>query len=77
LQGLLPLPGEHDEDPGLTPRGSLEPITGLQEAKAPLPHLRCRNALKIINDLDLGFGRVKAPHPEGGVTSWIGGIRRQ
>lgn len=78
LQGLLPLPGEHDEhEQGLTPRGSLEPVTGLQEAQAPLPHLRCRNALKIINDLDLGFGKVKAPHPEGGVTSWIGGSRRQ
>lgn len=76
LQGLLPLPGGHDEkEKDLMPRGSLEPATGLQEARAPLPHLRCRNALKIINDLDLGFGKLKAPHPEGGITSWIGNIR--
>ena len=76
LQGLLPMPGEHDDEK-LTPRGSLEPVTGLQEAKAPLPHLRCRNALKIINDLDLGFGKMKMPHPEGGSTSWLGGVRGQ
>lgn len=69
LQGLLPMPGEHKEE---DVRGTLEPITGLQEAKAPLPHLRCRNALKIINDLDLGFGKMKALHPEGGMTSWMG-----
>ncbi|KAK4508288.1 hypothetical protein PRZ48_002026 [Zasmidium cellare] len=72
LQGLLPFPGE-GEPKDVGPRGSLEPVTGLQEAKAPLPHLRCRNALKIINDLDLGFGRIQSPHPEGGVTSWLGG----
>jgi len=60
LQGLLPLPGEHDEKE-TTPRGSLEPATGLQEATAPLPYLRSRNALKIILDLDLGFGRPKIP----------------
>lgn len=69
LQGLLPFPGA-GEDKDLSPRGSLEPITGLQEAKAPLPHLRCRNALKIINDLDLGFGKVKRP-AEGGLSSWL------
>ncbi|KAK5109078.1 hypothetical protein LTR62_007534 [Meristemomyces frigidus] len=59
LQGLLPLPGEHaaEKEPG--PRGSIEPATGLQEAKAPLQYLRSRNALKIILDLDIGFGRPK------------------
>lgn len=72
LQGLLPFPGE-GELKDATPRGSLEPVTGLHEAKAPLPHLRCRNALKIINDLDLGFGKMKAPHPERGMTSRLGG----
>lgn len=60
LQTLLPMPGHGDEQTQ-TPRGQIEPITGLQEAKAPLPYLRSRNALKIILDLDLGFGRVKAP----------------
>lgn len=64
LQGMLPLPGEHDE---LGPRGSVEPVTGLQEAKAPLPYLRSRNALKIILDLDLGFGRPKVPEGK----SWL------
>lgn len=58
LQGLLPLPGEHEEQ---SPRGSIEPATGLQEARAPLPYLRSRNALKIILDLDLGFGKPKLP----------------
>jgi solute carrier family 25 aspartate/glutamate transporter 12/13 len=55
LQGLLPMPGEkREEEPP-----SMEPLTGLQEAKSPLPYLRSRNALKIILDLDLGFGRFK------------------
>jgi len=65
LQGLLPLPGEDHED---GPRGSLEPATGLQQANAPLPYLRSRNALKIILDLDLGFGRPKVA-TEG--KSWL------
>jgi solute carrier family 25 (mitochondrial aspartate/glutamate transporter), member 12/13 len=53
------LPGEGEKEAVGAPRGSLEPVTGLQEAKAPLPYLRSRNALKIILDLDLGFGRRK------------------
>ncbi|OQO08507.1 hypothetical protein B0A48_06377 [Cryoendolithus antarcticus] len=59
LQGLLPLNGEHAAEKDIGPRGSLEPVTGLQEATAPLPYLRSRNALKIILDLDLGFGRPR------------------
>ena len=74
LQTLLPLPGEGAENvkeaAGAGPRGSIEPVTGLTEAKAPLPYLRSRNALKIILDLDLGFGRVKAP--EGRSGGWMG-----
>ncbi|KAK5715631.1 mitochondrial aspartate-glutamate transporter agc1 [Elasticomyces elasticus] len=69
LQGMLPLPGEHDEE-GM--RGSLEPATGLTEAKAPLPYLRSRNALKIILDLDLGFGRAKAAE---GANKWLPSLR--
>ncbi|KAI5369613.1 Putative mitochondrial carrier protein [Septoria linicola] len=69
LQGLLPFPGDHDDT--ASPRGGLEPITGAQERQAPLPHLRCRNALKIISDLDLGFGKVQ--QPPGGIKSWIPG----
>lgn len=72
LQNLLPLPG-HKEERGLEPRGSIEPITGLQEAKAPLPYLRSRNALKIILDLDLGFGRMKVPEKgKGGLFGGLG-----
>lgn len=67
LQTLLPLPGESHEP---APRGSAEPATGLQEAKAPLPYLRSRNALKIILDLDLGFGR---PKPAQATKSWLPG----
>jgi solute carrier family 25 aspartate/glutamate transporter 12/13 len=40
---------------------SLEPSVGLEEAKAPLPYLRSRNALKVILDLDENFGRPKMP----------------
>lgn len=65
LQGLLPLPGESDE---VGPRGSTEPATGLQSAQAPLPYLRSRNALKIILDLDIGFGKPKLPEGQ----SWSG-----
>jgi len=41
--------------------GHVEPAIGLQAAKAPLPYLRSRNALKIILDLDMNFGRPKTP----------------
>lgn len=70
LQGLLPLHGEQSAEKELGPRGSIEPMTGLQEAKAPLPYLRSRNALKIILDLDLGFGRLKAPNK---TSTWMPG----
>lgn len=66
LQNLLPLPGDAEAELG--PRGSVEPATGLQEAKAPLPYLRSRNALKIILDLDMGFGKPKLPEGK----SWAG-----
>ncbi|KAK7526743.1 calcium-binding mitochondrial carrier protein-like protein Aralar1 [Phyllosticta citricarpa] len=58
LQNLLPMPGSatHGEAAGHT-----EPAVGLAEAKAPLPYLRSRNALKIILDLDENFGRPKLP----------------
>ncbi|EON63295.1 hypothetical protein W97_02522 [Coniosporium apollinis CBS 100218] len=63
LQGLLPLPGSHKE-----PRGHAEPAVGLSDARAPLPYLRSRNALKIILDLDENFGRPKMPSGK----SWMG-----
>ncbi|KAK0281676.1 mitochondrial aspartate-glutamate transporter agc1 [Friedmanniomyces endolithicus] len=70
LQGMLPLHGEAKEEVGL--RGGLEPLTGLMEAKSSLPYLRSRNALKIILDLDLGFGRVKAAE---GAGKWLPSLR--
>ena len=66
LQKLLPMPGsEKSEGPGVG--GHAEPVVGLQEAKAPLPYLRSRNALKIILDLDENFGRPKIPAGRGWV----------
>ncbi|KAJ5183172.1 hypothetical protein N7492_000788 [Penicillium capsulatum] len=61
LQKMLPMPGS--EEP-VTPSGQVEPGVGLQGAKAPLPYLRSRNALKLILDLDENIGRVKIPQPE-------------
>ncbi|EUC43519.1 hypothetical protein COCMIDRAFT_100610 [Bipolaris oryzae ATCC 44560] len=54
LQRALPMPGSSQAD-----ASSLEPSVGLEEAKAPLPYLRSRNALKVILDLDENFGRPK------------------
>lgn len=50
----LPMPGSEAE-------ASLEPSVGLEEATAPLPYLRSRNALKVILDLDENFGRPRLP----------------
>lgn len=66
LQNLLPLPGS--DDAVRPPTRHLEPAVGLQEAKAPLPYLRSRNALKIILDLDENFGRPAAPEK---VKGWL------
>lgn len=64
LQNVLPMPGSEAAMTSITPTGSVEPGVGLQVAKAPLPYLRCRNALKLILDLDENFGRVKVPESE-------------
>jgi solute carrier family 25 aspartate/glutamate transporter 12/13 len=61
LQNALPLPGSHAAEMKKTPTGYVEPGVGLQTAKAPLPYLRSRNALKLILDLDENFGRLKLP----------------
>ncbi|KAL8828475.1 MAG: hypothetical protein Q9191_002570 [Dirinaria sp. TL-2023a] len=63
LQKLLPMPGSDTEGPSIA--GHSEPALGLQEAKAPLPYLRSRNALKIILDLDENFGRPRVPNGPG------------
>ena len=73
LQTLLPMPGSASG--GATPHGHTEPAVGLQEARAPLPYLRSRNALKIILDLDQNFGKPRMPEPKSGggwMSSWTG-----
>ena len=65
LQKLLPMPGSQSEGPSVG--GHAEHAVGLREAKAPLPYLRSRNALKIILDLDENFGRPKIPTGKGWV----------
>ena len=52
------MPGSQAAD---GPSGHIEPGVGLAEAKAPLPYLRSRNALKVILDLDENFGRPRLP----------------
>ena len=66
LQKLLPMPGSQNEGPSIG--GHVEPAVGLQEAKAPLPYLRSRNSLKILLDLDGGFGRPKIPAGKGWIS---------
>ena len=70
LQNLLPLPGDEQD---LGPRGSLEPATGLQEAKAPLPSLWSRNALMINLAVEVVVGSAKLP--EGQMCNGIPGFR--
>lgn len=65
LQKLLPLPG-HEVEGG--PSGHAELAVVLNEAKAPLPYLRSRNALKVILDLDKNFGKPKMPQG----SEWLG-----
>ncbi|EXJ56773.1 hypothetical protein A1O7_07117 [Cladophialophora yegresii CBS 114405] len=61
LSTVLPYPGSQQEvGAGVAGvAGKMEPGIGLKEAKAPLPYLRSRNALKILLDLDVNFGRVR------------------
>ena len=71
LQKALPMPSADGEDHEQSARlaGSfVSPRVGLQEARAPLEYLKSRNALKLILDLDEGFGK---PVVEGGKT-WLG-----
>lgn len=64
LSTMLPFPGsEEAESQKAAVAGKMEPGVGLREAKAPLPYLRSRNALKILLDLDNNFGRIRVPPP--------------
>jgi solute carrier family 25 aspartate/glutamate transporter 12/13 len=58
LQGLLPMPDLHNEQP--------KPSLGMVDM-GPLPGLRSRNALKVILDLDPGFGRLRKVDGEKGL----------
>ena len=69
LQKALPMPGSGPGDAvGPSAVGHTEPGIGLREAKAPLPYLRSRNALKIILDLDESFGVRKGVK---GASGWV------
>ncbi|KAI1618094.1 olfactory receptor [Exophiala viscosa] len=65
LSTSFPFPGSEEAEAQKAAKGSaagkMEPGVGLREAKAPLPYLRSRNALKILLDLDTNFGRVRVP----------------
>lgn len=61
LQGVLPMPGGTKELPHV---GVAEAKAGLPGQEGPLSYLRSRNALKIILDLDEGFGGFKGPGRE-------------
>jgi solute carrier family 25 (mitochondrial aspartate/glutamate transporter), member 12/13 len=75
LQSLLPMPGSDAARAGAAGvAGHVEPKIGLGEAKAPLPYLRSRNALKIILDLDENFGRPRVPSQEKLKGPWLGGL---
>lgn len=70
LGKAFPYPGSEGADAAASVTGHVEPGVGLQEAKAPLPYLRSRNALKIILNLDQDFGRVKVPGGVNGLGWW-------
>lgn len=61
LQTLFPMPGEKAESPGAAMPTSTSASTVRVQHAAPLPFIRSRNALKIILDLDLGFGQPNLP----------------
>ncbi|KIV95661.1 hypothetical protein PV10_03286 [Exophiala mesophila] len=72
LSTLLPFPGSEESELQKSTAGRMEPGVGLREAKAPLPYLRSRNALKILLDLDNNFGRVRLPQGLGEGRVWKG-----
>ena len=77
LMSWLPMPGSEAAKAGAQRvTGNVEPMVGLGEARAPLPYLRSRNALKIILDLDENFGRPKVPSPEKLKGSWLQGMAK-
>ncbi len=77
LQGLLPMPGaEKKEAPGAHV-GVAGAVGAVRGQEGPLSYLRSRNALKIILDVDAGFGRVRGGDGEvwKGVPRILGGAK--
>ena len=80
LQNAFPYPGSaksgEASDLKASVSGRIEPGLGLPEAKAPLPYLRSRNALKILLDLDVNFGIPKhTAQPKGWLSApGMGGL---
>jgi solute carrier family 25 (mitochondrial aspartate/glutamate transporter), member 12/13 len=58
LKKAFPLPARFDPEAASRAdiHGSLEPGVGLREASAPMQHLRARNTLKLLKDMDKSFG---------------------
>lgn len=82
LKNAFPFPdsAEARRNERLTMTGAEEPSVGIRESKAPLSYLRSRNALKLLLDLDEGFGlgKVKVPQglgQDGRTPGWMG-LRR-
>lgn len=72
LSKWLPMPGSEEAEAQKEALGGrLEPGIGLREARAPLPYLRSRNALKILLDMDPAFGKSRSV-PEGVVSKGFG-----
>lgn len=68
LSNMLPMPGSDEAEAQKQAAGRLEPSVGLREATSPIEFLRCRNALKVLLDMDSSFGMVKVP--EKGKAPW-------
>ena len=80
LSTTFPLHEESDMKKSGMILGGMEPGVGLREAKAPLPYLRCRNALKVLLDMDSGFGlrSTEVARGNAGTAGWFGaGVKKQ
>lgn len=64
LQTLLPMPGSAAAAAAQEDKVQIGGAS-LPGQEGPLSYLRSRNALKIILDLDAGFGRARSPGKEG------------
>jgi len=71
LRHVLPFPGSEQAQALQSAAGKTESGFGLREAKAPMPYLRSRNALKILLDLDNNFGKIRMPEDAKGRV-WAG-----